>query len=64
MKRYMMLVQHEVIIYGEDEQAAQRSLLRVMGNRTNLKCVYITELPMPNDTKSKVFEDCRKAPGA
>jgi hypothetical protein len=62
----MILVQHEVIVYGENEKAATSSLLRseFMKNRTNLKCVFIQELPMPNEEKSIVFEDWRKAPGA
>jgi hypothetical protein len=66
MKRYLILVQHEVIVYGEDEQAAQRSLLnnKFMKERTNPKCVFVQELPMPDQEKNVVFEDWRKAPGA
>ena len=66
MKRYMILVQHEVIVYGESEQAAERSLLsnKFMKERTNPKCVFIQEIPMPDQKKHVVFEDWRKAPGA
>ena len=46
-KRYLLLVQHEVIMYGEDEKAAQSSLFhsQFARDRTNLKCVYIQEIP-------------------
>lgn len=64
MKRYMVIVQHEVVVYGEDEKAAKSSLSRIMSNRTNLQCVFIQELPMPNDEKISVIEDYRRAPGA
>ena len=64
MKRFLILVQHEVIMYGEDEKAATSSLLNssFMKNRTNPKCVFIQELPM--NEKRIVFEDYRRAPGA
>jgi len=62
----MILVQHEVIIYAEDEKAAERSLLRseFMKNRVNLHCTYISEIPMPGDEKTGSVIDERKAPGA
>ncbi|VVB55211.1 Uncharacterised protein [uncultured archaeon] len=62
----MILIQHEVIVYGEDEKAAKSSLLRsaFAKDRTNLQCVYIQELPLPKDEKNVVFENWRKAPGA
>jgi hypothetical protein len=64
-KRFMMIVQHEVTVYGEDEKAATRSLLRTpfAKERTNLHIVFIQEIPMPIDEKITVFEDYRKAPG-
>jgi hypothetical protein len=64
MKRYLILVQHEVIMYGEDEKAAERSLLhnKFFSDRTNLKCVYIQELPLHD--KQEPITDERKAPGS
>jgi hypothetical protein len=66
MKRYKVIIQHEVIIYGDDEEAAKGSLSRnpFLRDRTNLQCISITELPMPEDEGSSFFEDHRKAPGA
>jgi len=66
MKRYQITVQHEVIVYAENERAAKGSLLHntFLKNRTNVECVSITELPMPGNEKSEGFIDVRKAPGA
>lgn len=62
----MILVQHEVIIYEENEKAATSSLLRseFMKGRTNVKCVFVQELSMPIEEKIPIIEDYRKAPGA
>ena len=62
-KRFLILVQHEVIMYGEDEKAATRSLLhsKFMRERTNVKCVYVQELPLHD--KQEAIIDCRTAPG-
>ncbi len=64
MKRYLILVQHEVIVYGEDEKAAERSLSRseFFRNRVNVKCAYITELPL-HDKQEPIIDE-RKAPGS
>jgi len=66
MKRYEIIIQHEIIIYAEDEEAAKSSLSHnsFLRDRTNLKCVSITEIPMPETEKTTFFEDYRKAPGA
>jgi hypothetical protein len=63
MKRYLILVQHEVIMYGEDKKAAECSLLhsQFFRDRTNLKCVYIQELPLHDKQEPTIDE--RKAPG-
>ena len=63
IKRYLILVQHEVIMYGEDEKAATSSLLhnKFMRDRTNLKCVYVQELPL-HDKQEPIIDE-RKAPG-
>jgi hypothetical protein len=64
IKRYLILVQHEVIVYAEDDKAAERSLLRnpFTKDRTNLKCVYIQELPL-HDKQEPIIDE-RKAPGS
>jgi len=64
MKRYLILVQHEVIMYGEDEKAATSSLLhsKFMRDRTNIKCVYVQELPLHD--KQEPIIDVRTAPGS
>jgi len=61
-----MLVQHEVIVYAEDEKAAKRSLLSntFMRGRTNLQCVYLTEIPLPEHEGARSVIDERKAPGS
>lgn len=66
MKRYLVIVQHEVIIYAEDEKGVERNIQHneFLKNRSNLRCTYITEIPMPEKEKIPVFEDYRKAPGA
>lgn len=63
-KRWLIIVQHEVIIYGEDERAAERSLSHseFFKDRVNLKCVYISELPLHD--KQEPIIDIRKAPGS
>jgi hypothetical protein len=63
-KRYLLLVQHEVIIYGEDEKAAQSSLFRSLfaKDRTNLKVVYIQEIPL-HDKQEPIIDE-RRAPGS
>jgi hypothetical protein len=65
MKRYEIVIQHEVIIYAENEKAAECSLYnnQFLRNRTNLICISITELPMPEDEGIPYLEDHRKAPG-
>jgi len=50
MKRYKIVVQHEVVIYAESEKTAEQNLLAThfMKSRTNPRCVYVTEIPLPN----------------
>lgn len=62
----MLLVQHEVVIYAEDEKAAKRSLLsnHFLRNRTNLQCTYIAEIPLPEHEDTRSIIDERKAPGS
>lgn len=66
LKRYMILVQHEVIVYAENEKAAASSLLsnEFIKNRTNPKCVFIQQIPLPNDEIMEPIIDVRKAPGS
>jgi hypothetical protein len=62
-KRFMMVIQHEIIVYGENEKAAESSLLRTpyAKKRTNLHVVFIQEIPLHE--KTEIIEDYRKAPG-
>lgn len=66
MKRYKIVVQHEVIVYAESEQEAERNLLAgpFMRSRTNARCVYITEIPLPENEQQKPVIDERRAPGS
>jgi hypothetical protein len=66
MKRYQLVIQHEVIIYEEDEENARAALLRNpdMRLRTNLQCVSVTEIPMPENEPPRSIIDERKAPGS
>jgi|KBSSwiStaDraftv2_1062776.scaffolds.fasta_scaffold330577_2 hypothetical protein len=65
-RRYKIVVQHEVIIYAENRQAAEKNLLATpfMRSRTNPECVSITQLPLPEDEKQEPLIDERKAPGS
>jgi hypothetical protein len=66
MKRYKIVVQHEVVMYAESEQEAERNLLATpfMKSRTNPRCVYLTEIPLPeNETQTPILDE-RKAPGS
>lgn len=64
MKRYVIIVQHEVVVYAKDKKAAEGSLLNnpFLKDRTNVRCVSITEIPLYEKTESVIDE--RKAPGA
>jgi len=66
VKRYVLLVQHEIIMYAEDEKAALSSLFSdiFMRGRTNLQCVQITEIPLPEREAARTITDKRKAPGS
>ena len=62
-KRFMMIVQHEVIMYGENERAARSSLLRssFATERTKFQIVFAQEITMHEKTE---YIKNRKAPGA
>ena len=64
--RYKMTVQHEVIIYADDEKEARRNLLNSpnMRGRVNLKCVEIAWIPMPDKEVQTPVIDERRAPGS
>ena len=66
MKRYQIIVSHEVIVYAEDERAAEQTVLndKILKERTNLRCIYTTEIPMPEKEPSREIIDVRKAPGS
>ena len=63
MKRYLIIVQHEVTVYAENENQAEKTVRNseFMKGRTNLRCVYITEIIMPEQEKTVFFEDWRRA---
>ena len=66
MKRYQVTVQHQVIIYAEDEGAAKAKVLSnpEMKLRHNLQCVSAEEIPMPEKEERTAIVDERKAPGS
>jgi len=66
MKRYKIVVQHEVVIYAESEKEAEQNLLAThfMKSRTNPRCVYVTEIPLPEHEKQVAIIDERRAPGS
>lgn len=66
MKRYKIVVQHEVIIYAETEKQAEQNLLATpfMKERTNPRCVYVTEIPLPENERQTPLIDERRAPGS
>jgi len=53
-------------MYAEDEKAALSSLFSdiFMRGRTNLQCVQITEIPLPEHEAARTITDKRKAPGS
>ncbi len=63
-RRFMLIIQHEVIMYGEDEKKARANFLRTpfAKERTNLHITYAQEIT--NEERVTVFEDYRRAPGA
>lgn len=66
MKRYKIVIQHEVIMYAETEQEAERNCLATsfMKGRTNPRCVYVTEIPLPENEPQTLVIDERRAPGS
>jgi len=66
MKRYKIVVQHEVVIYAESEKTAEQNLLATpfMKSRTNPRCVYTTEIPLPENEPQNPVIDERRAPGS
>ena len=66
MKRYQVTIQHEVIIYSEDEQRAVNALERnpEMKLRHNLQVIGIKEIPLPEHEPSQPIIDERTAPGS
>jgi hypothetical protein len=66
MKRYKIVVQHEVVIYAESEKTAEQNLLAThfMKSRTNPRCVYVTEIPLPENEVQNPVIDERRAPGS
>ncbi len=65
MNRYQILIQHEVIIYAESAEQAQKNLLETpfVKARTNPKCVSVTQIPLPLDEPQSPLIDERRAPG-
>lgn len=63
-KRYLIIVQHEIVMYAGNEKEAEKAVLRnpFFKDRTNLRVTYISEIPLTE--KLQAFEDYRKAPGA
>lgn len=63
-KRYAIVVQHEVIMYAEDEDSAKNKVLNNpdMRLRHKLECVSVTEIPM-HDEQTAIIDE-RRAPGA
>jgi hypothetical protein len=66
MKRYKIVVQHEVVFYAESEKAAEDGVLATpfMKSRTNPRCVYVTEIPLPENEPQNPLIDERRAPGS
>lgn len=63
-RRFMLIIQHEVVMYGEDEKTARANFLRspFAKERTNLHITFAQEIT--HEERVAVFEDYRKAPGA
>jgi hypothetical protein len=61
VKRYAVLVLHEVIVYNQTKKGAK--LVAVKGY-TNAKCVSIRRLPNIEDEPCKPIIDNRTAPGS
>lgn len=66
LKRFQIVIQHEVIIYEEDAEKARNRLLTNpdMKLRTNLQCVSVTEIPLPENEPAREVLDKRTAPGS
>lgn len=66
MKRYAVTIQHEVIIYGEDEQGVANTLAQNpdMKLRYKLQVISVKEIPLPENEPSQPIIDERRAPGS
>jgi hypothetical protein len=60
VKRYAVMIQHEVIIYAPTEEAAKATAAR---NHYKVTCVAVRELKSLTEERS-VLVDNRKAPGS
>lgn len=62
LKRYAIVVQHEVIIYGYDIEAAKRTATSAYAAKS--KCISAKELPpVEVEAIGQVVIDNRTAPG-
>ena len=62
LKRYAIIVQHEVIVYSYDEEMAKNTALRAYAAKP--KCIHIKELPpVEVEAIGNPVIDHRTAPG-
>lgn len=61
LKRYSIVIQHEVIVYAYDEILAQATAIRSYANCT---CVVARELPLVENEVHTPILDNRTAPGS
>lgn len=63
LKRYLIIVQHEVVVYDYEEAGAKATALRAYPSK-GTQCVYIRELPpVEVEAQSMAIIDNRSAPG-
>lgn len=65
MKRYKIVVRHELIVYADSEEEAEKAILAsdFMKSRTNPHCLSVAEIPMPENEPQVPIIDERRAPG-
>ena len=65
MNRYQITVQHDVIMYGDTDKEVRQKLLKhdFLKDRTNVRCISITQVADPANERRDPLIDRRKAPG-
>jgi hypothetical protein len=64
MKRYLVIVQHEVTVYGNSKKEAEQNVRNseFLRNRVNLVCTYISEMALPDKEEREAIIETWEQP--